>query len=451
MKKVRASIPVPLKKVKMTDLFWGGRQEMVRNRAIPHQWDALNDRLPDVPPSHVISDLRKAGGSEKGDFQGILFQDSDLAKWLETLSCRLATHPDDKWLAIAEGVIDLIESSQQEDGYINSYFTVARPEDRWTNLRDRHELYVAGHLIEAAVAYYEATGRRKFLDLMCRFADYIGTVFGREEGKKRGYPGHEEIELALVKLYRTTGKSRYLDLCKYFINERGSQPCYFTLEAEERGEESIAGSSFRSPPYAQYQAHLPVREQNEAVGHSVRAMYLYCGMADLAIETADRGLAEACRRLWRNVTRRRMYVTGGVGSSAFGEAFTFDSDLPNDRAYTETCAAVGLVFWAHRMLQLDTLGEYGDVMERALYNGVLSGISLDGEKYFYVNPLEVWPEACAKRSDLNHVKTSRRPWFGCACCPPNISRLLASLGGYIYSTAEDELFVHLYMGSETVV
>ena len=374
------------------------------------------------------------------------FWDSDLAKWLEAVGYSLATHPDAELEATADGLIDLIASAQQPDGYLNTYFTAVKPGKRWSNLRDLHELYCAGHLIEAAVAYYQGTGKRKFLDVMCRYADYIDTVFGREPGQKRGYPGHEEIELALVRLYRVTGESRYLRLAKFFIDERGTRPHYYDQEARARGEDPAAWRH----DYRYSQCHVPVREQEAVEGHAVRAMYLYSGMADVAGETNDETLLAACARLWENLTGRRMYVTGGVGSAAYSEGCTFDYDLPNDTAYAETCAAIGLVFWMHRMVQATGDGRYADTLERALYNGVLSGVSLDGGRFFYANPLEVVPEAYERRPDLfGHTSTTpvRQPWFDCACCPPNVARLLASLGEYVYSTAPGAAYVHLYTPS----
>jgi len=430
--------------VKITDGFWANRIQQVRDVVIPYQWEALNDRIPQAVKSHAIENFRIAAGEKKGDFYGWVFQDSDVAKWLEAVSYSLMTQSDSKLERLADDVIELIATAQQPDGYLNTYFTIKGPEGRWTNLRDNHEMYCAGHMIEAAVAYYEATGKRKLLEVVCRLADHIDALFGPDPGKRRGYPGHEEIELALVKLYRATREERYLRLSKYFVDQRGREPHYYDLEAKARGEDNPGGRYGK----AYYQAHVPVREQTSAIGHAVRAMYLYSGMTDVAAETDDETLLDACERLWDNVTRRQMYITGGVGSTVHGEAFTFDYDLPNDTAYTETCAAIGLILWAHRMLHLDVDRDYSDVMERALYNGVLSGISLDGKKYFYVNPLEVWPEACEKRQDQKHVDTTRRSWFSCACCPPNIARLLASLGQYIYSKDEDTIYVHLFAGSE---
>ncbi len=361
-----------------------------------------------------------------------IFWDSDVAKWLEAASYSLATHPDPALEAQVDEVIRLIVAAQQPDGYLNTYFTVVEPEKRWTNLRDWHELYCAGHLIEAAVAHFQATGKRVLLDALCRYADYIDTVFGIAPGKKRGYPGHEEIELALVKLYRVTGEKRYLHLSQYFIDERGRQPHYFDREARLRGEDPAA---FQHKIYEYNQSHLPVREQREVVGHAVRAMYLYSAMADLARELHDQSLFDADQRLWNHLCTTRLYITGGLGPSRHNEGFTADYDLPNETAYAETCAAIGLVFWNHRMLQLDCEARYADVLERALYNCVLSGVSLDGQKFFYENPLA--------SLGTHH----RQEWFWVACCPPNIARLLASLGQYIYAVNDKDLVVHLYIQS----
>lgn len=433
--------PIPLQKVTINGGFWASKLKLVREKVLPYQWRALNDQIEDTEPSHAIENLRIAAGEKQGKYLGMVFQDSDVAKWLEAVGYSLTTQPDPELEKKADEVIDIIAKAQQPDGYMNTYFIVAEPEKRWTNLRDWHELYCAGHLIEGAVAYYQATGKRKILDVLCRYADYIDTLFGPEPEKKKGYPGHEEIELALVKLYRVTGEKRYLNLSKYFIDERGNRPYYYDKEAEERGDTKEYWPLYG---YRYNQSHLPVREQTTAEGHSVRAMYLYAGMVDVAAETGDQSLIDACKTLWNNVTQKRMYITGGIGSSGYAEAFTRDYDLPNDTAYTETCASIGLVFFASRMLQIEPSSTYADVMERALYNGVMSGISLDGEKFFYVNPLEVWPETCKVRYDKEHVMVERQKWFGCACCPPNIARLMASIGSYIYSQTKDTLFVHLY-------
>ncbi|MGF7398894.1 glycoside hydrolase family 127 protein [Thermoanaerobacterium thermosaccharolyticum] len=438
---------ISLKQVTINQGFWSYYIKLIKNVMIPYQWEALNDRVPDAEPSHVIKNFKIAAGEIQGEFGGMVFQDSDLYKWLEAVSYSLIAYPDAELERTADEVIDLIAKVQQSDGYLNTYFTIKEPDKKWTNVRDCHELYCAGHLIEAAVAYYEATGKKKLLDVACRFADHIDSVFGPEPHKKKGYPGHEEIELALVKLYRVTNEKRYLNLSRYFIDERGKRPLYFEVETQKRGNTSFFNLwDELGPKY--FQVHLPVREQTTAEGHAVRAVYLYSGMADVALETKDQSLIDACKRLWDNLTKKRMYVTGSIGSMSTGESLTFDYDLPNDTNYSETCASVGLVFFAHRMLQIDPDNRYSDVMERALYNTVISGISLDGKKFFYVNPLEVWPEACEKNKVKSHVKYTRQPWFGCACCPPNIARLLTSLGKYIYSKRSNEIFVHLFVDSE---
>lgn len=439
-------------KAKIKDNFWSKYDALVRDVVIPYQRDALNDRVADADPSAAIRNFRIAAGEEEGEFYGMVFQDSDVAKWLEAVAYSLENHPDPELEKEADEVIDLIGRAQQPDGYLNTFYIINGLENRWTNLHECHELYCAGHMIEAAVAYYEATGKRKFLDIVCKFADHIDSVFGPEDGKLKGYPGHQEIELALVKLFRVTKDKKYLNLAKFFLDERGKDPYYFDIEWEKRGKTShwTGGKGTAPSKSKEYnQAHLPVREQTEAVGHAVRAVYMYTAMADVAMETGDEELLEACRRLWNNIVYKRMYITGAIGSQVHGEAFSFDYDLPNDTVYAETCAAIGLVFFASRMLEAEPKGQYADVMERALYNGVISGMSLDGKSFFYVNPLEVNPEACEKNGNFRHVKPVRQKWFGCACCPPNVARLLASLGHYIYGIKDNTVYTHLYIGSNT--
>jgi DUF1680 family protein len=443
---------IPLKQVRIDNPFWSRYIQLVRTTVIPYQWEALNDRIADAEPSHAIQNFRIAAGKEQGEFHGFVFQDSDLAKWLEAVGYSLAIHPDPNLEQLADDAIDLIADAQEEDGYLNTYFTIKAPTKRWSNLVDCHELYCAGHMIEAAVAYYQATGKRKLLDIMCRFADLIDTTFGEKPEQLQGYCGHQEIELALVKLYQATQVKKYLKLSQYFINERGTSPSYFLKEWEQRGKTSHWSTGISPAPDLSYnQSHLPVREQSVAVGHAVRAVYMYTAMADLAALTNDQGLLDACRRLWSNITTKQMYLTGGIGSTNHGEAFTFDYDLPNDTIYAETCASIGLIFFAHRMLQIEAKSEYADVLERALYNNVIGSMSLDGKSYFYVNPLEVWPEASKKNPTRHHVKAVRQPWFGCSCCPPNVARLIASLGQYIYSTNDETIYTHLYIGSEVEV
>ncbi|MEN6479889.1 MAG: beta-L-arabinofuranosidase domain-containing protein [Anaerolineales bacterium] len=430
--------PVPLDQVDLQGGFWAPRIEVNRRVTIPLEYQ----RCTETGRFEALKLQWKPGDPNPPH----IFWDSDVAKWIEAAAYSLAKVPDPELEALVDDAVELLAAAQQPDGYLNSHFTVVEPQNRWTNLRDCHELYCAGHLIEAAVAYYRATGKDRFLQVMRRYADYIDTVFGPRPGQKRGYPGHEEIELALVKLYQVTGEPRYLALSKFFIDERGTQPHYFTQEALARGEDPI--KDYHAGGYDYCQAHLPVREQKTAEGHAVRAMYLYSGMADVAREAGDLSLYEACQTLWRNVTERRMYVTGGIGSLAWGERFTVDYDLPNEVAYTETCAAIGLVFWAQRMLQLEPRGAYADVMERALYNGTISGVSLAGDRFFYSNPLEMDWEHQQYRPDLRYhtdLTPQRKEWYDCSCCPMNIARLIASLGQYVYATAPDAVYVHLYV------
>ncbi|WP_114011496.1 glycoside hydrolase family 127 protein [Cohaesibacter intestini] len=358
-----------------------------------------------------------------------MFWDSDFGKSIETAAYALNRHRDAELEAQVDAIIDAYGRLQDEDGYLNSWYQRIEPGKRWTNLRDRHELYNAGHLMEGAIAYYHATGKRKFLDIMCRYANCIDATFGPEASKKRGYPGHPELELALVKLGRVTGEQRYLDLAKFFVDVRGEEPNYFDAEAYARGE-SPEDFHFSTLEYCQ--AHKPVREQREVVGHAVRAAYLYAGMADVATEFSDDSLDPALNALWEHLTERNLYVTGGFGPSKDNEGLTFDYDLPNDSAYAETCAAVALVFWASRMLGREPDARYSDVMERALYNNVLAGLSDNGSQFFYDNPLE------------SHGHHHRWQWHRCPCCPPNVSRLLASIGTYFYGVSDDEIAVHLY-------
>lgn len=442
------SSTLSLKDVRIQDPFWSEYIRLVRDVVVPYQWDALNDRVPGTEPSRAIRNFKIAAGEETGEFYGMVFQDSDVAKWLEAVGYLLQTEPDPDLEQVADAVIDLIAKAQREDGYVNTYYLLKEPGREWTNLSECHELYTAGHLIEGAVAYYEATGKRQILDVVCRLADHIDSVFGPEPDKIRGYDGHQEIELALVKLYHATGEVRYLRLSRFFLDERGREPHFYDREYERRGRTNHWGSDFMIKKRSYSQAHAPIREQQSAEGHSVRLVYMCAAMADIAAETGDGGLLEACRGLWKSIVTRRMYVTGGIGSMAQEESFTLDYDLPSDTAYAETCASIGLIFFAQRMLKIEPDSRYADVMERALYNTVLGGMSKDGRHFFYVNPLEVWPDACGKNHVYDHVKPVRQGWFGCACCPPNVARLLASLGQYLYTVKDMTVYAHLYVGGE---
>ncbi|WP_040951928.1 glycoside hydrolase family 127 protein [Gorillibacterium massiliense] len=439
---------LPTRNIHIDDPFWSEYIRLVREVMVPYQWEALNDRVEGAEPSHAIHNFKIAAGREQGEFYGMVFQDSDVGKWLEAVAYLLETKRDPALEEIADGVIDLVAGAQREDGYINTYFMLKEPGKEWTDLAECHELYCAGHMIEAATAYYRATGKRKLLDAVSRFADYIDTVFGTEPGKLQGYDGHQEIELALVKLYHATGNERYLKLSRYFLEQRGQKPHFFEQEWEERGRTLHFPQLSMVHEHEYSQSHLPVREQETAEGHAVRLVYMCTAMADLAIETKDANMLAACRKLWDNIVSKRMYITGGIGSMEQGESFTTDYDLPPDLAYAETCASVGLIFFARRMLQLHRDSKYADVMERALYNTVIGGMSLDGTRFFYVNPLEVYPEVLGKNKNYNHVKAERQGWFSCACCPPNVARLLASLGEYIYSVQEDTLYADLYIGGQ---
>ncbi len=419
--------PLPHTAVRLTDGFWSPREERNRNVTLPHIYQQL-ERTGRI----AAWDLRWQPGQPNLPH---VFWDSDVAKWIEAACLSLAAHPDDTLRDQVERVVQRIIGAQPLDGYLNSYYlTMERlgVAQRWTNLRDAHELYCAGHLIEAAVAHHQATGERHFLEALMRYADYIEITFGRQRGKLRGYCGHPEIELALVKLFRATGERRYLKLAQYFVDERGRTPHYFDTEARHRGEDP---QTFWAGSYAYNQSHLPVREQREAVGHAVRAMYLYSAMTDLAAELKDTTLRAAVLRLWEDVTSTKMYVTGGVGARAANEGFGKPYELPNHTAYAETCAAIGLVLWSHRLVQLERDARFADVMERALYNAVLSGISLRGDRFFYANPLA---------SEGDHRRSA---WFDCACCPPNVARLLAQVGGFFYSLGADGIYVHLYASS----
>lgn len=377
-------------------------------------------------------------------FYGFVFQDSDFSKWIEAVAYSLINHPDPELEAVADGAIDIVCEAQLDNGYLDTYYIINGMDKSFSNLKDHHELYCFGHLTEGAVAYYEATGKDKLLHAAMRFADYIDSVFGPEEGKCKGYPGHEIAEMALVRLYQVTGEERYLNLSRFFIEQRGTKPYYFDKEelAKKVPDEKFVKGKER---YLYYQSHRPVRQQDEAVGHAVRAVYLYSGMTDIARLTQDDSLFDACKTLWDSAVNEKMYITGAIGATQIGESFSHRYDLPNDLAYSETCASIGLMFFARRMLEIEPDSRYADVMEQALYNTVLSGMALDGKSFFYVNPLEVVPEDCHLDKRKEHVKPVRQKWFGCACCPPNLARLVSSIPSYAYTETEDTLYMHLHL------
>lgn len=435
----RCLTPVCWKKVHINGGFWGIRQETNRRVTLPLEYQRCEE-------TGRLDAYRWDDDAERKWNLWV----GDVGKLIEATAYSLATHPDADLARLMDDAIDRMLSGQKADGYLHCIQTP--PAKRYTNLESEHELYDDGHNIEGAIAHFLSTGCTRFLDAMRRNADHLAETFGIEDGKHHGYDGHEEIELALVKLYRVTRESRYLALAKHFIDIRGSEPNYFWQETIARGEDPRKiwpAAAAWGEPFTALQAHRPVREQQDAVGHAVRACYLYSGMADVAVETGDTELLEACQRAWRSVTRRRMYITGGIGSTREGERFTYDYDLPNETAYAETCAAIALGFFAHRMLHIEADAEYADVLERALYNGVLSGISLDGTRFFYANPLTAYPAVSSGNAD--HLSVHRKPWFGTSCCPPNIARMIASVGQYLYSQRERELYVHLYTRNDVTI
>ena len=412
---------VPLTQVEIRDQFWEPRLQTNRRITLPHLFEQLEQ-------AGNISNLRLAAEGKREGYQGPVYMDSDLYKAMEAAAYVLALHPDDPIRQKLDEVIDILERAQTPEGYLNSYFQVVAPEKRWSNLRDWHELYCAGHLFEAAVAHYEATGSDRLLKIAIRYADYIDSVFGDAPGKRMGYCGHPEIELALIRLCRATHEQRYLELARFFLVNRGRK---FFAQEHHIPPDQYDGSI--------WQDNVPLAEHKEIVGHAVRAAYLFAGTTDLVAETGDETLLRMLLRVWDNTVNRRTYITGGIGNEAKHEGFTRDYELTNRTAYQETCASIALIFWAHRMGLLLGEARFFDALERALYNAALAGIALSGNRFFYVNPLE---------SDGTH---HRRAWYSCACCPPNIARLLASLGSYLYAQNKDALWINLYVESRVQV
>ena len=404
---------VPFTDVTLTDEFWVPRMETNRRVTVPYDFQKCEQ-------TGRIDNFAKAGGLMEGKFEGIYFNDSDLYKVIEGAAYSLKIHPDPELEKYVDGVIDKIAAAQWDDGYLYTFYSLPKhqPEKRWTDVQSKHELYCSGHFFEAAVAYYQATGKRKVLGVATRLADYIDSVFG--PGKRYDVPGHEEIEIGLVKLYGITGEKRYLTLAKFFLDQRG----------RANGREL----------YGQYcQDHKPIIEQDAAVGHAVRAAYLYTGMADVAALTGDADYVKALDKIWLDVVSKKMYITGGIGARGGGESFGDDYELPNKTAYCETCAAIANAMWNHRMSLLHGDAKYIDVLERVIYNGFLSGISLSGDEFFYANPL------------ASDGKYQRSPWFDCACCPTNIVRFMPSLPGYAYAQKADNVYVNLFIGGSAEI
>jgi len=420
---------LPLSDIKLTDSFWSRWQNVLIDVTLPTQYEQLMS-------TGRIANFEKAA-AKSGEFEGLWFNDSDAYKFAEASAYALTIRDDPTVRQHLDLVIRIIQAAQEPNGYINTFFQLKHPNLKWRNLHMMHEMYCGGHLIEAGVAVYECLGDRRLLDVSIRFADHVGSIFGPE--KRLGFCGHEEIELALIKLSRVTGDRKHADLANWMVEARGHSPSPLEAELTDPDATTLWPHGSQLMKDGKYigeysQDHAPIREHTEIVGHAVRAMYFYIAAAELSDGKRDDAMDAALERIWNNLTRKRMYVTGGIGPSASNEGFTADFDLPNLSAYAETCASCGLVFWGQKMLELTANSEYAEIIERAIYNGVLSGISLSGDQYFYANPLE---------SRGTHART---PWFTCACCPPNIARLIGSLAQYVVSSSSDAFYIHIPVG-----
>ena len=423
---------LPLAQIRLTDPFWARYQRVLLDTTLPHEYDQLAQ-------TGRLANFERAAKGE-GSFEGLWFNDSDVYKFVEACAYALVGGESPTVRGQMDECVRLIQAAQEPSGYLNTFFQLGHPELKWRNLNTMHEMYCGGHLIEAGVALFEALGDRRLLEVSVKFADHVMSVFG--PSARSGYCGHQEIELALIRLAESTGKAKYREYARWMVEERGKRPSPFETELADKEAMKLSLHSERMlmrdgkyvGDYAQ--DHAPIREHTEIVGHAVRAMYYYIAAADLADGRDDQELEVALERIWNNLTKKRMYVTGGIGPSASNEGFTGDYDLPNLSAYAETCAAIGLVFWGHRMLEMSGNSEYADVLERALYNGVMSGMDLAGDRFFYTNPLE---------SRGTHVRT---PWFTCACCPPNIARLIGSLGSYVLGVGDAAVYLHVAVGLE---
>lgn len=461
MDKKEFSNHLKIKDVKINDRFWNDIIHLVRQEVIPYQCLALQDKIEGAEKSHCIENFIKAkevknkmnkgvivpkypvdkweyndSNSDKDAFKGWVFQDTDVYKWIEAVGYSLQNHPDKELERKVNEFIDIICDAQLENGYLDTLYIINDINKAFTNLRDHHELYCFGHLAEAAISIFHVTGDEKLLNAAYRFADLICSTFA--EDKLKGYDGHEIAEMAMFKLYKESGRERYLKTAEFFISERGKKPYYFDIEHNK----TTIGEH-----YHYNQAHCQPKNQTEAVGHAVRGVYLYSAMADIARETLDSELENAVKNIWENIENRKLYITGGIGATVDGEAFSFDYDLPNDLAYAETCASIGLIFFAQRMAEMEMNSKYADTAERALYNTVLASMAEDGKSFFYVNPLEVLPTASHKDSRKKHIKPIRQKWFSCACCPPNLARLISSLNEYIYTVGDNTIYINQYIGS----
>lgn len=445
--------------VTITSDFWNKYRQLIVKEVLPYQWAVMNDEAdvniadekggdnPDSKNSHAVANLKIAAGQMTGHHFGFPFQDTDVYKWLEAAAYSFSYQANPDLKQITDNLIDLIADAQEDDGYLSTFFQIDAPKRRFKRLQQSHELYTMGHYIEAGVAYHQATGNDKALTIATKMADCIDANFGPQAGKLHAADGHPEIELALAKLFEVTHEQRYLDLAHYFLVNRGVDPDFYDRQLEEDGLDNDIIPGMRGVSHSYYQVDQPLLTQKDAKGHAVRVVYLCTGMAHVARLTGDQDLLAACKRLWDSIVHRRMYVTGGIGSTNVGEAFTYDYDLPNETMYAETCASVGLTFFAKQMLQTDPKGEYGDIIEKELFNGALSGISLDGKHFFYVNPLTADPKFQQNPSKA-HIMSRRQDWFGCACCPSNIARLVSSIDQYVYTVTDDAILSHQFIANQ---
>lgn len=439
---------------KITGGIFERYQKIIKEKAIPYQWKALNDRVEGAAKSGVVENFKIAAGESEEEYYGTCFQDSDLGKWMEAASYAVAWGHDQELERLLDKIVELIEKAQCEDGYLNTYFSVVQPEKRFSNIRECDELYCFGHLAEAAVAYYQATGKKKFLEIMCRYADLLCDTFGNKDGQIPACDGHAEAELAFVRLYEATKEKKYLEQAGFQLYIRGREPYYYDIEWERRGCKSFHPhlQGERPSEDKEYdQSDGPVAEMTHPVGHAVKMGYLLAGMAAYSQYAKDESLYTACKTIFREILTKQIYVTGAVGATRHKEAFTKDYHLPNDRAYGETCASAAMAIAIRRMLLVEPDAVLADALEKILYNALPAGMSLNGERYFYVNPLEVYPRDLEADHDYDSVKAVRQKWFDCACCPPNLIRVLADLGEYFYVCSESEVYIHLFSESDTEI
>lgn len=439
--------------------FFNFYRKLIVEEVLPYQWEVMNNK--DVEMTHepggneeslthsfAIENFEIAAGMKNGEHHGYTFQDTDVYKWLEAAAYTLKYNSDSKLKNITENVIDLIEQAQEEDGYLVTYFQIKAQDRKFSRLKQSHELYTMGHFIEAAVAYYDNTQNIKALNIAQKMADCILDNFGEEPGKIDGSDGHPEIELALARLYELTKEEKYLKLGEFFLLTRGKDS-FFDQQINDDGIDRDVIDGMSGFPLSYYQAHKPLLEQTTAEGHAVRMVYLCTGLAKVARLSNNDKFFTICQNLWNNIIEKKMYITGAIGSTNIGESFTGEYDLPNDTMYGETCASVAMVFFANEMLQIDPHGKYADIIEKELFNGIISGISLDGTHFFYVNPLEADPQTSRSNPSKEHVLTSRAEWFGCACCPSNLARIIASIDKYVYTIKDNIIYSHQFIANDT--